>query len=74
MGTTYLFTSNTLTVIGSARSGGMDLYQPFYDALSEGKTIGDAFKIWFHNPEIEQLNKEELYYGMTILGDPLLTV
>ncbi|MBD3197121.1 MAG: hypothetical protein GF317_18850 [Candidatus Lokiarchaeota archaeon] len=74
MGTTYLFTSNTLTVIGSARSGGMDLYQPFYDALSEGKTIGDAFKIWFHNSEIEQLNKEELYYGMTILGDPLLTV
>ncbi|MFW9784991.1 MAG: hypothetical protein ACFFFB_22105 [Candidatus Heimdallarchaeota archaeon] len=74
-GTYYLFTSNnTLTVIGSARDGGMDLYQPFYDALKEGKPIGEAFRIWFHNPEIVNYNKELLYYGMTILGDPLLTI
>lgn len=75
-GTYYLFSPNveTLTVIGSARDGGLDLYQPFYDALKEGKPIGEAFRIWFHNPEIIKLNKEQLYHGMTIFGDPLLTI
>ena len=73
-GTYYLFSDNTLTVIGSSRDGGMDLYQPFYDDLSQGAIIGDAFVTWFHNPEIVKWNKELLYYGMTILGDPLLTM
>ncbi len=73
-GTYYLFSDNTLTVIGSARDGGMDLYQPFYDKLDQGAIIGDAFVTWFHNPEIVKWNKELLYYGMTILGDPLLTI
>ena len=52
----------------------MDLYQPFYDNLNQGAIIGDAFVTWFHNPEIVKWNKELLYYGMTILGDPLLTI
>ena len=73
-GTYYLFSDSTLTVIGSARDGGMDLYQPFYDSLDQGAVIGDAFVSWFHNPEIVKWNKELLYYGMTILGDPLLTI
>ncbi len=73
-GTYYLFSDNTLTVIGSSRDGGMDLYQPFYDNLNQGAIIGDAFVTWFHNPEIVKWNKELLYYGMTILGDPLLTI
>lgn len=73
-GTYYLFSDNTLTVIGSSRDGGMDLYQPFYDDLNQGAIIGDAFVTWFHNPEIVKWNKELLYYGMTILGDPLLTM
>lgn len=74
LGTHYLFSGNTLTVIGSARNGGMDLYEPFYDELKKGNTIGEAFRIWFHNPEIVKWNKEQLYYGMTIFGDPLLTI
>ncbi len=73
-GTYYLFTGNTLAVIGSARSGGMDLYQRFYDNLTVNVTLGKAFQQWFHNPEIESLGKTELYYGMTIFGDPLLTI
>ena len=73
-GTYYLFSSSTITVIGSSRSGGMDLYQPFYDALVQGKTIGESFQLWFENPEIVKYNKEDLYYGMTILGDPLATI
>ncbi|MGV9203021.1 MAG: hypothetical protein ACOC44_03260 [Promethearchaeia archaeon] len=75
IGTQYLFNGgNTLTVIGSSRSEGMSLYQPFYDALKEGKTIGKSFNQWFYNPEIETLDKELMYYGMTILGDPLATI
>jgi hypothetical protein len=73
-GTYYLFSNDTLVVIGSSRSGGMDLYQPFYDNLSLNMTIGKSFSNWFYNPEIEKLNKTELYYGMTIFGDPLLTI
>ncbi|MFX0010444.1 MAG: Ser-Thr-rich GPI-anchored membrane family protein [Candidatus Hermodarchaeota archaeon] len=74
IGTHYLFSNDTLCVIGSSRSGGMDLYQPFYDNLSINATIGTAFNSWFYNPEIEQWGKTQLYEGMTILGDPLLTI
>ncbi len=74
IGTHYLFSNNTITVIGSSRSGGLDLYQPFYDALLQGKNIGESFQLWFKNPEIVKYNKEHLYYGMTILGDPLATI
>lgn len=71
----YLFTGgSTITVIASSRSGGVDLYQPYYDALKQGKTFGEGFYLWLQNPEIEQYNKEPLYYGMTILGDPLATI
>ena len=73
--THYLFTGgSTLTVVASARTGGVDLYKPFYDALKQGKTFGEGFYTWLQNPEIETLNKEPLYYGMTILGDPLATI
>ena len=73
-GTYYLFSNDTLVVIGSARSGGLDLYQPFYDNLGQNVTIGKSFNNWFYNPEIENWAKTELYYGMTIFGDPLLTI
>lgn len=74
MGTHYLFSNNTLAVIGSSRSGGMFLYQPFYDSLKSGKTIGEAFKTWFHNHELITFNHWNDSLGMTILGDPLLTI
>lgn len=76
LGTQYLFSNNSLVVICGSRSGGMDLYQPFYDALNEGKTFGDAFKIWWHNPDPLAASKwaQRLWYGMTIFGDPLLTI
>lgn len=74
LGTKYLFSNNTLTVLGSSRSGGMDLYQPFYDSLKAKEIIGSAFKDWFYNPEIDQYNKRPNVSGMTILGDPMLTI
>ncbi|TFG24351.1 MAG: hypothetical protein EU529_04615 [Promethearchaeota archaeon] len=71
----YLFTGgSTITVVASSRSGGVDLYEPYYDALKQGKTFGEGFYTWLQNPEIEELNKEPNYYGMTILGDPFATI
>lgn len=75
LGTQYLFSNNTLALVGSARSGGVDLYETFYDALKEGKVLGNAFKLWFHNPEIDTISgKRRDISGTTILGDPLLTI
>lgn len=74
IGTHYLFSGQSLLVIACARSGGMCLYQPFYDSLRDGKTFGESFKDWFHGPEIIPLNHWEEVYGMTIFGDPLLTI
>ena len=72
--THYLFDGQALVVIGCSRSGGMSLYQPFYDSLRDGKIFGEAFKDWFYGPEIIPLNHWEEVYGMTFLGDPLLTI
>jgi len=74
IGTHYLFDGQALVVIGCSRSGGMSLYQPFYDSLRDGKIFGEAFKDWFYGPEIIPLNHWEEVYGMTFLGDPLLTI
>ena len=75
MGTQYLFNGgSTITVVCSARSGGVDLYKPYYDSLTAGKTFGDSFVNWLQNPEILTYNKAWLYYGMCILGDPLATI
>ncbi|MFW9818943.1 MAG: hypothetical protein ACFFE5_04985 [Candidatus Thorarchaeota archaeon] len=74
IGTHYLFSGQSLVVIGCSRSGGMSLYQPFYDSLRDGKIFGEAFKDWFYGPEIIPFNHWEEVYGMTFLGDPLLTI
>ncbi|MFX0180318.1 MAG: hypothetical protein ACFE78_09000 [Candidatus Hodarchaeota archaeon] len=72
--THYLFSGQSLNVIGCARSGGMSLYQPFYDSLKNGKIFGEAFKDWFYGPEIIPLHHWEEIYGMKMFGDPLLTI
>jgi len=72
--THYLFSGQAVNVIGCARSGGMCLYEPFYDSLNEGKIFGEAFKDWFSGPEIIPFNHWEEVYGMKMFGDPLLTI
>ncbi len=72
--THYLFSGQALNVIGCSRSGGMCLYQPFYDSLKNGKIFGEAYKDWFNNPEIITFNHWEEVYGLKFFGDPLLTI
>ncbi|UCC19305.1 MAG: hypothetical protein JSV62_14560 [Promethearchaeota archaeon] len=72
--THYLFSGQSLVVIGCSRSGGMSLYQPFYDSLRDGKIFGEAFKDWFYGPEIIPFHHWEEVYGMKFFGDPLSTI
>ena len=59
-----------LVSISSAKVGGMLNYDDFYRPLSENKTIGEAFKDWFVKTAE---NSRSWFYGMTLIGDPLLT-
>jgi len=76
IGTEYLFTTNTLGVIGSTKPGGM--YEPsqFYTPLGKGASLGVAFINWFINSKLSTsgLNSPINSYGMVILGDPTLEI
>ncbi|MBN1215079.1 MAG: hypothetical protein JXA99_06490 [Candidatus Lokiarchaeota archaeon] len=72
MGTQYLFSNNTLAVVGSTKSGGMWMISSFYSPLGQGKTIGESFRLWWWNSLHGPLDK--VSRGLTILGDPLLTI
>ncbi|MBD3253854.1 MAG: hypothetical protein GF383_02120 [Candidatus Lokiarchaeota archaeon] len=71
--TEYLFSNNTLVVVGDGEPGGLWMHQPYYDNLKQGKTFGEAYYNWFQNPQLWAGHINELY-GMTLLGDPLLTI
>ena len=77
LGNHYLFSNNTLTVIGSTKTGGMNMYQSFYDDLDSGKNFGESFRRWFWDPTYGPYGLSYYYslsMGMVILGDPLLTI
>lgn len=77
LGTQYLFSNSSLTVIGSTKIGGMNMYQSFYDELNNGKIFGEALKTWFRDPNYGPYGfwwSHQYSMGMTILGDPLLTI
>jgi len=60
--------------IGSTKTGGMLEFYYFYLPLSQGKTLGEAFKDWFTHIAQDGISFDELcwHYGMTLLGDPFL--
>jgi len=72
LGTQYLFSNNTLTVVGSSKIGGMTMNSYFYTPLSQGKVFGEAMRLWYWNPLHGPSDPYSL--GMTLLGDPLLTI
>jgi hypothetical protein len=60
--------------IGSTKTGSMLDFQYFYQPLSEGKNLGEAFKDWFTYITGNGVDFDELcwHYGMTLLADPFL--
>jgi hypothetical protein len=72
IGTQYLFSNNTLTLVGSSKIGGMTMNSFFYTPLNQGKVFGEAMRLWYWNPLHGPSDPDSM--GMTILGDPLLTI
>ena len=72
MGTQYLFSNNTLAVVGSSKIGGMTMNSYFYNPLSHGKILGESMRLWYWNPLHGPSDNDSM--GMTLLGDPLLTI
>jgi len=70
--------SHGLLAIGSTKTGSMLMHWTFYDAIANGRTIGDAFKEWFIKWGEGQFGLSGAYtgrkwfYGLTIIGDPTL--
>ena len=71
----YIFdTSYGLVCLASSKSGSMLNFQDFAQPLADGKTIGDAFVDWFNTQAPFAQWEQEWYYGMTLCGDPTLTL
>lgn len=75
LGAVYVFNSSlsALTVIGSTKSGSMLVFYEFYQPLGQGKTFGQSFKEWFE--VLAPYSHDEIiwHYGMSIIGDPMVT-
>ena len=76
---TYAFSGNySLAVIGSTKTGGMMDCDYFYSPLDQNETLGESFAHWFSNVlnanSTAGSNYLQWYYGLTIIGDPLLTL
>ncbi|MFW9935379.1 MAG: C25 family cysteine peptidase [Candidatus Thorarchaeota archaeon] len=75
LATTYLFSgSHTVGVIGTTKTGGMLGGSSFYNSISQNDTIGKALETWFQGIKSYTTYYLEWFYGMTILGDPFLTI
>jgi hypothetical protein len=71
----YVFhTTYGLITIASSKSGSMLNFDDFNQPLSEGKSIGEAFRKWFDAQAPYQLWEKEWYYGMVVFGDPTLCI
>jgi hypothetical protein len=71
----YIFhTSSGLITVASSKSGSMLNFADFTQPLSEGKSIGEAFREWFDAQAPYQQWEKEWYYGMVVCGDPTLYI
>ncbi|MBQ7530512.1 MAG: T9SS type A sorting domain-containing protein [Paludibacteraceae bacterium] len=73
----YIYNSgNTLFVVGSTKSGGMNNTKNFFKPLGQGLSVGEAFKQWFVKTLGNNHNEYDVswFYGMCIIGDPLISM
>jgi hypothetical protein len=64
-----------LGALGSTKTGSMLEFQYFYNPLSQGKCIGDAFAEWFTiMGNVWGDTSRSWFYGMTFIGDASLIV
>jgi hypothetical protein len=71
----YIFnTTYGLITVASSKSGSMLNFDDFTQPLSEGKSLGEAYRIWFDAQAPFQQWEKEWYYGMVLCGDPTLLI
>lgn len=71
----YVFgTGRGLLAVGSTKKGGMRNFEDYYEPLGDGKPFGEAFLDWWLARAAGgfQTSETDWYYGMTMIGDPLL--
>lgn len=79
LGVTYTFSgSYSLASIGSSKTGSMLDNDEFYGPLGQNLTLGESLRDWF-SASLTSSGEAgsgylEWYYGMNIIGDPLLTI
>ena len=79
LGVTYTFSGDySLASVGSTKTGSMMDCNYFYEPLGQNMTMGDSLAQWFSNSLTTSSSAGsqylEWYYGMDIIGDPLLTL
>ncbi|MGY5858840.1 MAG: hypothetical protein RTU63_05685 [Candidatus Thorarchaeota archaeon] len=79
LGVTYTFSgSYSLASIGSSKTGSMIDNDDFYGPLGQNATLGESLRDWFSealSPTSEVGSAYlQWYYGMNIIGDPLLSI
>ncbi len=79
LGVTYTFSgSYSLASVGSSKTGGMLDLDKFYSPLGQNNSLGQSLANWFSDVLMtsSDAGAEYLpwYYGMNIIGDPLLTI
>lgn len=60
---------------GSTKTGGMWAQSPFYSALDQGESYGEAFRQWYNNLENHSYYTNlapRWWYGMVLIGDATL--
>ncbi len=75
---TYTFSgSYSLAAIGSSKTGSMLSNDEFYVPLGQNETLGESLRDWFSQSLTTSSEAGtaylEWFYGMNIVGDPLLT-
>lgn len=79
LGVTYTFSgSYSLATIGSSKTGSMMDNDEFYGPLGQNATLGESLRDWFSESLTSSSEAGsaylEWYYGMNIIGDPLLSI
>lgn len=65
----------SLVAVGSTKTGSMLKFQYFYTPLGQGKTIGEALKLWWPSISTDSEHyRISWFYGMTIIGDPMINL
>ena len=73
----YIFgPDHGLASIGSTKSGSMLNFQDFYGPMGQKIEIGEAYRQWFEAQSVGGFEPWEItwFYGMTLCGDPTLTI